>query len=160
MGLGALFSVVLLTMITACDEAQSTDKAVPFVREALDGQRFSLPQDGDGKVVALHFWTGRSPGGASWLAGVEALWQANRERGLLLLAVDIGESREVVAAQVARLRLELPVVLDPELALAHAYGVTTLPVTVLIDREGRVRGRVGPDVPLAVLGAALRTLLN
>ncbi len=158
-GLVRLVSLVAAVMMAAaCDDAQNADKAVPFTRDSLDGHQFSLPRDGDGKVVALHFWTGRSPGGASQLSGLESLWDANRERGLLLLAVDVGQDRAAVAALVAGRRFSYPVVLDPGETLARAYGVTTLPVTVLIDREGLVRARIGIDVPPAVLGAAIRTL--
>jgi len=147
-----------LLLIAACDDNRSFDKAVPFTRESLDGRSFVLPRDGDGKVVALHFWSGNAGGGA-FLPALDELWRERGERGLLLLAVDVGENRAAAVAALGKRRLGYPVVLDPESALARAYGVTELPATVLIDREGRVRSRIPGSVPFAVVRSALASLL-
>jgi thiol-disulfide isomerase/thioredoxin len=36
----------------------------------------------------------------------------------------------------------LPVLLDPKSAVAHAWGVNGIPTTVVIDKQGRERGRL------------------
>ncbi len=151
-----LFAALLL--LAACDGGGGGDfgKAVPFARQSLDGTAFVLPRDGDGKVVLLHFWNGGAGGGAL-LPALAELRRERQERDLLLLAVDVGESREA-AAFVAGRTLGYPVVLDPDSALARAYGIAELPVTVLIDREGRVRARIPGTIPFGAVRSALKTL--
>ncbi|MEI6557886.1 MAG: TlpA disulfide reductase family protein [Rhodospirillaceae bacterium] len=156
----ALAVILLLLTAAACgDDSLLDDKAVPFSRDSLDGRRYALPQDSDGAVVMLHFWTGALPGHDGQLAALDELWRARRSRGLLLLAVNVGQPREAVVAAIAGRTISYPVVLDPAAALARAYGVTTTPVTVLIDREGRVRMRVPGTIPFGALRSALETLL-
>lgn len=152
-----LLAALLLT--AACDDGRDLGKAVPFARESLDGRSFALPRDGDGKVVVLHFWSGTEAGGGGLLPALDELWRENRERGLLLLAVDVGAGRAAAAASVAGLTLGYPVLPDPDSALARAYGIAGLPVTVLIDREGRVRSRIPGTIPFAVVRSALASLL-
>ena len=148
----------LLLLLAACGDQRPAEKAVPFSRESLDGHVFVLPRDGDGTVVALHFWSSASAGDGSQLAALDELWRNRRAQGLLLLAVDVGESRQTAAGFLAGRRFGFPVVLDPAAALARAYGVTTLPATVLIDREGLIASRIPGAIPFAVVSSAVKSL--
>ena len=154
-----LLLIAALLLTAACDDGGDFGKAVPFARESLDGRAFVLPRDGDGKVVMLHFWSGAAPGGGALLPALEELWFEQRDRGLLLLAVDVGEDRAASAASIAGRKPGFPVLPDPGSTLARAYGVTTPPVTVLIDREGRVRSRIPAAVPFGAVRSALKSLL-
>ena len=151
-----LFAALMAT--AACDDAGSFDKAVPFSRESLDGRSVALPRDGDGKLVVLHFWSGTSPGGDALLSALEDLRRENGGSNQLWLAVDVGENRAAAARRLAGRPIGYPVVPDPEASLARAYGVTDLPATVLIDRDGRVRKRIPATIPFGVVRSALNSL--
>ena len=77
-------------------------------------------------------------------------------RGLVILAVNIRESRSVVARWVADKRLTFRVLLDMDGAVTDAYRVTGTPTVFLIDHDGRLVGQtVGPRPWMGEKGRAL-----
>lgn len=87
--------------------------------------------------------------------------QVHREygpRGLAVLAVNIEESRDVVAAWVRGKRLSMDVLLDPPGDAARAWAVTATPTTFLVGRDGRLVGKVVGERPWTSPGA--RALLE
>ena len=67
---------------------------------------------------------------------------------LTVLAVNMREPEDAVAAFVAELDLQLPVLLAPDDATLLAYNVRGLPISFLIDPDGAVVQRVvGPVAP-------------
>jgi len=110
------------------------------------GQAFSLA-DFRGKVVLVNFW-------ATWCApcraempSLERLHNAFGSEDFTVLAISIDRG----GAAAAQPFLDdigvsaLPVFYDPKGALSRAWGIYGLPVTVLMDREGREIARmVGP----------------
>lgn len=109
---------------------------------ALDGGRFDLAQR-RGRLVFLDFW-------ASWCGPCKdsiPLVQRFRRthRGVDVVSVDVGEETWQVRPFVAKFNMQ-GVVLDPDMTVAHAFGVSGYPTMVAIDGGGRVRARwVGFD---------------
>ncbi len=92
-----------------------------------------------GKVVMLRFW---STGCRICVAGMPAIDEFGKryeERGLAVLAVNRGDSKERVEKFVRTLDISYPVLLDPALIAAKKYGVSAVPTTVFIDRNGIAR---------------------
>ena len=70
---------------------------------------------------------------------MEVLFRAYRERGFTVIAVSSDEDgAAAVAPFVGRLGVTFPVLLDPGGAIAARYGARNLPVSFLLDAEGRV----------------------
>jgi peroxiredoxin len=66
-------------------------------------------------------------------------------RGLTIIAVNIQESRSTVANWIKEKKITFPVVLDADGDLTRRYSVIATPTAFLIDRQGRLLGRVvGP----------------
>jgi hypothetical protein len=87
--------------------------------------------------------------------------QVHREygpRGLAVLAVNIEESRDVVAAWVGSKRLSMDVLLDAPGDAARAWSVTATPTTFLVGRDGQLVGKVVGERPWTSPGA--RALLE
>lgn len=127
--------------------------AAEFSLRTFTGETVSL-HGLRGQVVVLNFW-------ASWCYPacyeeapvLERGWQAYRERGVLVLGVDIQDTREAAEKFIRDFALTFPNAPDPAGRVSIEYGVYGVPETFFIDRRGRIRGKhVG-----AVTEEALRT---
>jgi peroxiredoxin len=72
---------------------------------------------------------------------IEQLHREYRPRGLAVLAVNMEEPPEAVAAWVRRKRVSMDVLLDPPGIATRAWGITATPSAFLVDRDGRVVAR-------------------
>lgn len=61
---------------------------------------------------------------------------------LVVLGVNLAEKRRKVVSYVAASGLTFPVLLDPRGKAAAAYGVLSLPTTLIIDPAGRIAGEI------------------
>jgi hypothetical protein len=61
--------------------------------------------------------------------------------GLTVLAINIKESRETVAAWVKQRGITARVLLDPDANVTRAYRVTHTPTAVLVGRDGAMVAR-------------------
>jgi peroxiredoxin len=92
-----------------------------------------------GKVVFLNIW-------ATWclpcreeMPSMEALYQRLKGREFEMLAVSIDrKGEEIVGPFVAKYGLTFPVLLDPGSKTYKLYGLTGIPETFIIDRNGVV----------------------
>ena len=76
---------------------------------------------------------------------MEELYQAFKDKGLVMLAVNVKESPPKASAFMKEFRLTYPVLLDPKGEVSILYGAWGLPLTYLIDRKGVIVGRAfGP----------------
>ncbi len=115
--------------------------AEDFTLGALDGSQASLSSY-KGKVVFLSFW-------ATWcgpckqeLPSIEALYSRLAARGLVVVAVDMGEDKAKVAQFVKANHLTFPVLLDGSAAVGLAYGARSIPTNYILDRSGRILARI------------------
>lgn len=135
-------------------------------------KNFSLPRlDGAGKVelaalrgrvVVLNFM-------ASWCVpcgqeapAIEKLWQTYRKKGVVILGVDTADDSSDARAFVRAHKLTYPIVRSLGYSIWGPYGLTGVPETRVIDRNGKYgptqfHGAVnGPDLGRAI-DQALRT---
>ena len=105
--------------------------------DRLDGTRFE-PRDTDGRVLLLYWWASWCPFCAETTPHVEALWRAQKARGLLLLALSIDAQPQPARDYLARRGYTLPAAwVTPafQRALPKPRG---LPVTLVRGRDGGV----------------------
>ena len=119
---------------------QESVDAPDFTLKDVTGRKVQLA-DFKGKVVFLNFF-------ATWcgpcrieMPGMERLFQSYREKGLVVLAVDLRESAKTVRAFTQELKVSFPTLLDEDGSVAFMYGVRPLPTTYLIGRDGKILWR-------------------
>lgn len=109
------------------------------------------------RALVINFW-------ASWcgpclveLPEFDAVWRELRGRGLAMVGVNAGEKAEKALPFVRQLGLAMPLLLDPQGAAREAFNVfSALPVTAIVDRQGRLRHRIATPIS----GDALRRLVE
>jgi cytochrome c biogenesis protein CcmG, thiol:disulfide interchange protein DsbE len=129
-----------------------------FVRTSLTGQPINL-RAYRGKVVLLNFW-------ATWCAPCEIEmphfvdWQ-NRygPRGLQIVGVTMDDDPALARTASQKLRINYPIAIG-DAKLGELYGgVLGLPVTFLIDPQGKIRARFEGETDLKTIETQLVSLL-
>ena len=115
--------------------------APDFQLKDLDGKTVSL-SDLRGKPVLLNFWATRCPPCRFEMPFLQQIYEEWSDRGLVLLAIDIGESSAGVKEFLEDNNLSLPVLLDSDQRVALRYSITNIPTTYFIDRNGIIRQKV------------------
>jgi cytochrome c biogenesis protein CcmG/thiol:disulfide interchange protein DsbE len=115
--------------------------AAAFVLTSFAGEPMSLEAH-RGRVVVVNFW-------ASWCHPacyeeapvLERNWRAYRDRGVVVLGVDIQDRAEAAKKFIADFSLTFPNALDVGGKVSVDYGVYGVPETFFIDRRGRIRAK-------------------
>lgn len=125
------------------DNPESTKLAPDFELETLDGTKLKL-SDLKGKNVILNFW-------ATWcgfcvveMPDLQKLNDKYKDEDLVVLAINVGESKETVQKFMEENELNLLILLDEDSSVANTYGVRSFPSTLSVNKEGEiVTGYVG-----------------
>jgi len=112
-----------------------------FTLPLLGGENVSLSSY-KGKVVILNFWATWCPPCRAEMPSMETLYKSFNGQGLEILAVDIGEDSPTVQKFVRSNGYTFPILLDSSKKISSIYGIKAIPTTYIIDREGKIIGRV------------------
>jgi cytochrome c biogenesis protein CcmG/thiol:disulfide interchange protein DsbE len=112
-----------------------------FALTSYEGAPMSLEAH-RGRVVVLNFW-------ASWCHPacyeeapvLERNWRAYRDRGVVVLGVDIQDKPDAGKKFISDFSLTFPNALDPAGKVSVDYGVYGVPETFFIDGKGRIRAK-------------------
>lgn len=144
-----------LLFAALCGAIDNPAERPRFNARTLDGDRLTN-ESLHGKVVLLQFWTTWCPYCRREQPIVDALAREFADRDLVILAVNVGESRKKVKQYLAASPRDCPVVLTEDTNLAAIFEAKSYPVYVALDSDGRVAGRQNG----AAGERALRSLLR
>ena len=80
---------------------------------------------------------------------IERVHQELRGQGLVVLAINLAEKRDVVAAFVKRRGVTSTVLLDANKEAEKQYQIAYTPTVFLVDRQGRLVGKAIGERPWA-----------
>jgi thiol-disulfide isomerase/thioredoxin len=143
--LAVSMAALFMMMLSSCRRPPSRQEAVveiglpapKFKLPDLKGQEVSLDQF-KGKVVMLDFW-------ATWcgpcqmtMPVIEKLEKEYSDT-LIVLAINLQESKDEVAEYAKRQAVTSRVLLDESGSVGATYGTDSIPMQFLIDKNGIVR---------------------
>ena len=112
--------------------------APDFTLRTMNGPNMRS-QEQRGSVVMINFW-------ATWCGPCQQempqlirLYEKYRAAGFVLLGVNVDDDTQKAAEFAGKLGVTFPVLLDTDKIVSKLYGVSVMPSTYLIDRDGKVR---------------------
>jgi len=117
--------------------AGDREPAPRFNAKTTAGEKFTSDSL-KGKVVLLQFWTTWCPYCRQDQPLVDSLDQKFRDQGLVVLAVDVNESKKTVKKYLEQSPRSCRIVLTEDTNLAAMYAANSYPIYVVIDREGNI----------------------
>ncbi len=118
--------------------------APAFELSLFEGGTFRLA-DHRGRVVLVNFWASWCPPCREEAPELEAAWRILGPEGTVLVGVNVWDSEEAARSFLRTHRITYPNGPDPRGRILVDFGVTGIPETYVVDREGRLMGRwVGP----------------
>jgi peroxiredoxin len=139
--------------------AAARQPALNFTITGVQGKTISLANY-RGKVVLLDFWAVDCGGCRLEIPWYVQFRNEYHPRGLDLIGLDMyGESPAMIRGFMKKAHMEYPVAVGTE-AIGKQFGVTTLPMTLLIDRQGRIAASHTGLVNRAEFESEVRALLS
>lgn len=130
---------LLLANVQAVRAGDELETAPSFVAKTTTGEKFTN-ETTKGKVVLLQFWTTWCPYCKREQEVVDDLYKEFNGKGLVLLAIDVGESKKKVKDYLQSNPRQVPIVYMEDTNLAARYAAKSFPVYVVINREGKIAG--------------------
>lgn len=148
-----LLGLAWIALTRAPAEATTGGAPPPSPRENFTAPDFTLElRGGDavtlsalrGAVVVLNLWASWCPPCRSEMPAMQTVYDAYRERGLVVLAVNtLFQDGEAAANAFAdELGLTFPIAFDRTGEMSDRYRLRAMPTTFFIDRRGVIRGVV------------------
>ncbi len=136
--MAAAGALALLPVQQALAALAPSAAAPDFTLRTMAGPNLRLAEQ-RGRVVLVNFW-------ATWCAPcrqemphLDRLYRKYKASGFQLLAVNVDDNAGAGADLATKMALSFPVLFDADKRVSKAYELSSMPATVLIDRDGRVR---------------------
>jgi thiol-disulfide isomerase/thioredoxin len=131
--------VLLLATVWVFAGDNDNEPAPRFRAKTLAGESFNN-ESVKGRVVLLEFWTTWCSYCRDEEALVEKIDKEFAGKGLLVLAIDVAESKKTVKKYLEQYPCACRIVLTEDTNLAAMYQATAYPIYVVIDRDGNIAG--------------------
>ncbi len=134
-----LFATLMLLVAGVFVAPNDKEPASRFHAKTIDGENFTN-ESVKGKVVLLEFWTTWCPYCVEEAAIVDQVNKEFADRGLIVLAIDVGESKKKVKQYIEAHPRKCRIVFMEDTNLAAMYAATVYPICVVIDGQGNIAG--------------------
>jgi peroxiredoxin len=145
--------------IIPMSRAGGESAAPEWVLSGLDGKTVQL-SDFKGKVVVLNFWATWCPPCRREIPDLVALHTKYADQGVVVIGVSLDEGGAAgVQSFATKSGIHYPLVMGDQ-QTAQAYGgISSIPTTFIIGRDGRLAGSIEGGATLAGFEAAIKPAL-
>ena len=157
--LGFILTTVLLVAGCSAQAPRVGELAPDFQFQDVDGQ-FAFLSDLRGNPVLINFW-------ASWcgpcryeMPFIQEVYEEWSASGLVVLAINKGESLSTAKDFMQSYNLSFPALLDINQDVALEYNIRSIPTTFFIDKDGIIQAiKVGPFSSKTEIEMMLSTII-
>ncbi len=135
--LASVVCSVFLAVVLPPAYAEDREPAPRFHAKTLDGEQYTNASV-KGKVVLFQFWTTWCPYCKSEEELVNNITTEFADKGLIVLAVDVAESKKKVLQYLKEHPRKCHIVLTEDTNLAAMYQANSYPIYVVVDRDGNI----------------------
>ena len=136
---------LMLTLLSGISEGmnlqpgdnKNSNHAPDFIIEDLQGNEISLSSF-KGKPVLLNFWATWCPYCRKEREHLNSLYDEYKDRGLVIVSVSTDKSVAKVKKYMQKVPSEFVIINDRYGEVSAKYGVTALPTSFLITRDGKI----------------------
>jgi peroxiredoxin len=139
------------------------ERAPDFCLPSLRDQSSVCLKDYRGKVVLLSFWVTWCPSCQTDQPKKEVLFRNLRHPDFVFLTVNVTGREaepEKVPAYIEKMGFQFPVLADRGREVYDAFGIQSVPASVLIDRDGQIVGVYDETVPFPIVVGEIGRLLE
>ena len=129
----------MLHSAVAKQDVKTGVTAPEFSAVNITGEPVSLNQF-KGKIIVLYFWQNSCFGGSLKL--LEPFYNANRHKKLAIIAINVGDTKEVVTSYAKSNGLTFTMLSDEHTNIFKQYQAFGFPTIFIIDRNGVIRKKI------------------
>lgn len=161
---GGLIGIVVLALLaygltTTRTSLQAGSPAPEVDLTAFDGRSISLASQ-RGQVVVINFFASWCPPCREEAADIQQAWSDYQQQGVQFYGIAYKDAASSAQAFLAEFGVTYPSAIDPGSRIARAYGVTGVPETFVIDRQGRLARHFPGAITRAQLSQELEKLVH
>jgi thiol-disulfide isomerase/thioredoxin len=119
------------------EQKENKTYAPDFSLEDLDGNIITLASLG-GKNLIINFWATWCPFCVDEMPDLQKLYENYKDEDLVVIAINIQESKSRVTKFLEDEGIDLPILLDEKGTTAITYGANSIPLTIAVNKEGVV----------------------
>jgi thiol-disulfide isomerase/thioredoxin len=153
----SVVAVLFLSAAILCIARATNEPAPRFNAVTTSGEKFNNANI-KGKVVLIEFWTTWCKFCVAEADYVDKLDKEYRDKGLIVLAINVGEPKKLVKKYLEQHPRTCRIVLMEDTNLAAMYEATVYPIYVTIDKDGNIsdeqRGAGGEEALRRMLAIA------
>ncbi len=139
----AVLIILITAMLAGCTEKRAATggtAASDFTLQDLNGNSVRL-SDYKGKVVIIDFWATWCPPCRASIPGLEKIYKTYKDKGLVILAISLDQGEwDSVKSFSAEYGITYPVLKGTE-DVSDAYQVRTIPLILVLNKEGKISKR-------------------
>ncbi len=170
MALSGALMLILLARLIGASQAVASAPPYPLVGHAAPGFSIALwngaagqnlrLSDLKGKVVVLNFWASWCDNCTQELPALQSAYEQYHAKGVVFVGVAFADSIEHGKPFLQKYAVTYPAGPDADGSISIAYGVTGVPETIFIGRDGKIASKAPGGVDRATLDADLKGLVT
>ncbi len=134
-------------------------KAPEFLADSINGKPVSLSNYPESPII-LNFWASWCPPCRDETPHFEKIWRLYKEKDVVVIGINVQDDLNSANEYISEFDVTFINGMDKNGRIMVDYGVTGLPVTFFLDREGMIIGRWVGSIGASSLESRVEALEN